>query len=113
MDEIARLSARDRSELFSAASSGRGDMRPALVEKDFWVCWTLKRIFALENPPAGLVFKGGTSLSKAYQAIDRFSEDVDLSFDRSALGFGGDDDPAKDPSRKQNAWKSCRRHAGK
>lgn len=103
MDDIARLSGRDRSELFSTASGIRGDMLPALVEKDFWVCWALKRIFTLANPPAGLIFKGGTSLSKVYQAIDRFSEDVDLSFDRSALGFGGENDPARAPSRKQEA----------
>ena len=103
MDDIARLPASDRSELFGTASSRRGDMRPALIEKDFWVCWTLKRIFALEGPPAGLVFKGGTSLSKVYAAIDRFSEDVDLSFDRSALGFGGDNDPAKATSRQQES----------
>lgn len=79
MDDIARLSGTDRLGLFSAAASLRGDMRPALVEKDFWVCWLLKRIFTLDTPPAGLVFKGGTSLSKVYQAIDRFSEDIDIS----------------------------------
>lgn len=101
MDDIARLSAHDRSDLFSTAATQRGDMLSELVEKDFWVCWTLKRVFALEEPPAGLIFKGGTSLSKVYQAIDRFSEDVDLSFDRSALGFGGDQDPARAPSRNQ------------
>lgn len=101
MDDVARLPVRDRSELFSTASSMRGDMRPVLIEKDFWVCWTLKRVFALDDPPTGLIFKGGTSLSKAYQAIDRFSEDVDLSFDRSLLGFGGDNDPARAPSKKQ------------
>ena len=103
MDDIARLPAQDRSDLFGTTSSRRGDMRPALVEKDFWVCWTLKRIFTLADPPAGLVFKGGTSLSKVYQAIDRFSEDVDLSCDRSALGFGGDNDPARAPNRQQES----------
>ena len=36
----------------------------AIIEKDFWVCWTLKRIFTLPDPPAGLLFKGGTSLFK-------------------------------------------------
>ena len=46
-------------------------------------------------------FKGGTSLSKVYGAIARFSEDVDLSFDRAALGFGGEKDPAAAPSQKQ------------
>ncbi|MCB4756536.1 MAG: nucleotidyl transferase AbiEii/AbiGii toxin family protein [Elusimicrobia bacterium] len=103
MDEIARFPAQDRADLFQTAASIRGDMRPALIEKDFWVCWTLQRLFTLDNSPAGLVFKGGTSLSKVYQAIDRFSEDMDLSFDRNALGFGGDKDPASAPTRSQSA----------
>jgi transcriptional regulator with XRE-family HTH domain len=49
----------------------------------------------------GLVFKGGTSLSKGYDAIRRFSEDIDLSFDRADLGYGGDRDPEAAPSRKK------------
>jgi Nucleotidyl transferase AbiEii toxin, Type IV TA system len=101
MDDVARLAARDRADLFSTAASLRGDMRAEVVEKDFWVCWTLKRIFTLQAPPAGLIFKGGTSLSKAYGAIARFSEDVDLSFDRAALGFGGEKDPGAAPSQNQ------------
>ncbi|MHB2026275.1 MAG: nucleotidyl transferase AbiEii/AbiGii toxin family protein [Elusimicrobiota bacterium] len=101
MDNIARLPARDRSELFSTAATLRGNMLSEMVEKDFWVCWTLKRVFAIEDSPADLIFKGGTSLSKVYKAIDRFSEDVDLSFDRSALGFGGEHDPACAASRNQ------------
>lgn len=103
MDEIARLSVKDRTDLFQTAANLRGNIRPALIEKDFWVCWTLHRVFTLVNPPAGLVFKGGTSLSKVYHAIDRFSEDVDLSFDRSALGFSGDKDPASAPTKSQTS----------
>lgn len=59
------------------------------VEKDWWVTISLAIIFEME---AGkhLVFKGGTSLSKAYKLIERFSEDVDLAIDRSFLGFSGD-----------------------
>lgn len=105
MDKIARLSAHDRAELIRTAAIQNGTILPALIEKDFWVCWTLKRVFALENPPAGLIFKGGTSLSKVYQAIDRFSEDVDLSFDRNTLGYGGDNDPSKAPSRNKTEQK--------
>jgi len=51
--------------------------------------------------PAGLIFKGGTSLSKVFGVIERFSEDVDLSFNREDLGFGGIDDPAQAGSKKQ------------
>lgn len=101
MDEVARGAARARAELFHEVSSRRGNIGPVLVEKDFWVCWVLKRIFTMVSPPAGLIFKGGTSLSKVYVAIDRFSEDVDLSFDRAALGFGGANDPANAPSKKK------------
>jgi hypothetical protein len=54
---------------------------------------TLKRIFSPPAPPAGLLFKGGTSLSQVFGVIERFSEDVDLSIDRARLGFGGESDP--------------------
>jgi hypothetical protein len=102
MDDVARWPNRDRSDLFSASAARRG-VSAAIIEKDFWVCWTLKRLFTLPNPPAGLIFKGGTSLSKAYGAIERFSEDVDLSFQRADLGFGGANDPAAARSGKQRA----------
>ena len=92
MDEFAQLPPKDRADLFQAAARQR-NMLPAVIEKYFWVCWTLKRLFSLPNPPTGLLFKGGTSLSKVYRAIDRFSEDVDLSFDRHGLGFKGASDP--------------------
>ena len=57
------------------------------VEKDFWVCWTLDALF--NDLPAGhprLLFKGGTSLSKAYGLISRFSEDIDITVFRDDLG---------------------------
>jgi hypothetical protein len=92
MDNIARLPATDRMDLFSATARRRS-LTPEIIEKDFWVCWTLKRVFTLPDPPAGLLFKGGTSLSKVFGIIDRFSEDVDLSFNRAELGFGGESDP--------------------
>ena len=92
MDDIARLPAADRADLFVVTGTGRG-LTAEMIEKDFWVCWTLKRVFTLPNPPAGLLFKGGTSLSKVFGVIERFSEDVDLSFDRAGLGFGGESDP--------------------
>lgn len=59
------------------------------VEKDWWVTLTLSIIFEMEVAKH-LVFKGGTSLSKAFKLIDRFSEDVDLAIERTFLGFNGD-----------------------
>ncbi len=49
-----------------------------VIEKDLWVCWLLEKVFALDIP---MSFKGGTSLSKAYGLIKRFSEDVDITID--------------------------------
>jgi hypothetical protein len=100
MNEVARLSPADRADLFRASAERRA-LNPVVIEKDFWVCWVLKQLFTLPEPPAGLVFKGGTSLSKVFNAIERFSEDVDLSFDRGDLGFGGAADPSSASSRKK------------
>jgi len=93
------MPATDRADLFAAAAAQRG-LSPEIIEKDFWVCWTLKRLFGLPKEPAGLIFKGGTSLSKVYGAIRRFSEDVDLSFDRKGLGIKGAADPGASKTRK-------------
>jgi hypothetical protein len=60
------------------------------IEKDFWVCWTLREMVRLPQWGEQFTFKGGTSLSKAWKLIERFSEDLDLVIDREFLGFGGD-----------------------
>ena len=93
MDDVARMEPHDRRDLFNEAAGQRGDISAGVIEKDFWVCWTLKHIFALGPAPAQLIFKGGTSLSKVYGVIERFSEDIDLSLSREDLGFVGDRDP--------------------
>ena len=82
-EAFLRLDAKDRLDALGVAADRLG--RPAhLLEKDVWVVWAIQQLF---GSPIGtnLVFKGGTSLSKAYQVIDRFSEDVDLTFDIRAL----------------------------
>lgn len=69
--------------------TGRKIGLPAMaVEKDWWVVHTLALIFSMECAPA-LIFKGGTSLSKGWNLIQRFSEDIDLAIDREYLGFEG------------------------
>jgi len=83
VDELARRTAVDRAAVFQASAAERG-LPPLYVEKDFWVCWSLRRLFA----PAlidGMVFKGGTSLSKVWGAINRFSEDIDLTLPRHGI----------------------------
>ncbi|MET3898147.1 hypothetical protein ABIB57_002093 [Devosia sp. UYZn731] len=66
MDEVARLPLTDRAALFGETGAGRG-VANTIIEKDLWVCWNLKRLFDLpQAAAASLVFKGGTSLSKAF-----------------------------------------------
>ncbi len=83
MPELFALSRADQREALLAAAEHSG--RPLhLLEKDVWVVWALQHLFG--GPHAQhLVFKGGTSLSKAYGVIRRFSEDVDLTYDIRAI----------------------------
>ncbi len=98
MKTVIDLSSRDRAARFGAAARTLGFGNEVIIEKDFWVCWTLQQLF---NEIAGfgpLVFKGGTSLSKVYGAIKRFSEDVDITLSRELLGLlSVDHDPEKAP----------------
>ncbi|MGA2436092.1 MAG: nucleotidyl transferase AbiEii/AbiGii toxin family protein [Bryobacteraceae bacterium] len=94
MNRVALLPVEDRALACQEAAIRMGLASPLIIEKDFWVCWTLRQVFSLEGLPAPL-FKGGTSLSKAYGLIQRFSEDVDLVLDRHTLGFSGQNDPAE------------------
>lgn len=100
MDAFLNQPFEERRAVFEAASD-RLDLPAVSVEKDFWVCWTLGVLFGLEGIGESLVFKGGTSLSKAWKLIERFSEDIDIVIDRERLGFGGDESPEKGPSGKQ------------
>lgn len=80
----------DKSEkiiLFTETAAQKG-MMPFAVEKDWWVVRTLEIIFKT-SAAEHLVFKGGTSLSKSWDLIHRFSEDIDLAIDRNFLGFEG------------------------
>lgn len=78
----------EKEVIFNAISNQTG-MPAFAVEKDWWVTQTLGIIFEMEVG-SHLVFKGGTSLSKAWKLIDRFSEDIDLAIDRTFLGFDGE-----------------------
>ena len=92
MDDFAKGPATERTEAFRETAAQLG-MSEAIVEKDFWVVWSLSRLFALPSFGDHLIFKGGTSLSKAYDIISRFSEDIDISLDRTQLGFANKSDP--------------------
>lgn len=104
MKSVLNLTTKQRADLFNATSQEIG-MHSVMVEKDFWVCWTLKQLFDHPNLREHIIFKGGTSLSKVWRAIERFSEDIDISISRSSLGFGGDQDPENAPSNKKRKTK--------
>ena len=87
MDKVARLRAAERREFFRETAARRG-MRSAVIEKDFWVCWVLMQLFAEPELKDRMVFKGGTTLSKVFGLIDRFSEDIDLVLDWQLFGYG-------------------------
>jgi hypothetical protein len=72
--------------VFIEEAATRKNVLPILLEKDFWVCWLLGILFESEFAPH-FVFKGGTSLSKVFGVIDRFSEDIDLSLSPAFLSL--------------------------
>lgn len=104
---ILGLSENDQREAFAVAGieSGRA---PQVLEKDVWVVWVLNALF---KSPHGrsLAFKGGTSLSKAYKLIERFSEDVDLTYDVRRLIDGLEGDPEVIPSTPSQVAKITKR----
>jgi hypothetical protein len=102
MNRIANLNPDQRKELFMETAVKKG-IGPAVVEKDFWVCWVLKYLFSIDEIKSKIVFKGGTTLSKVFGVIERFSEDIDLILDWKLLGYGegGQDPYHKHPSKTQ------------
>lgn len=103
-ERFIALSTDDQREVMEQVRNKTG--RPThLLEKDVWVVWTLGALF--DSPlAADLTFKGGTSLSKAYKIIERFSEDIDLTCDiRKLIGDLTGNDGSMPKSRSQaNKW---------
>lgn len=102
------LAREDQSDALGVAASGSG-LSPHILEKDIWVVWTLNALF---SGPEGehLVFKGGTSLSKAYGVIDRFSEDLDVTVDIRHLihDLAGDgEQPIAATTSQQRRWRKA------
>ena len=87
MFDIVRLDPREREILFRNTAMSKG-LPESIIEKDFWVCFVLDYLFHKSKWQKQLAFEGGTSLSKAYDLIQRFSEDIDLMLDWRVLGYG-------------------------
>ncbi|MBB6166149.1 putative nucleotidyltransferase component of viral defense system [Rhizobium wenxiniae] len=99
--DILRSTADEQRALFSAAASAL-ETRAENVEKDLYVCWVLDFLFNRRKADTiGLYFKGGTSLSKAYGLIKRFSEDIDIGIYKADLKVPLEADIAALPSVNQ------------
>ncbi len=103
MIEIARGTGDIRQELFRETARKMA-VHEAIIEKDFWVCLTLFVLFTSKQWKSKLVFKGGTSLSKVYSLIERFSEDIDLILDWRELGLSVDDPWKPDSNTKKDRF---------
>lgn len=80
-DNFFALSPEIQYTILDAAAT-KLNLKARIIEKDIWICWVLQKLFTL---PIAMAFKGGTSLSKAYNLINRFSEDVDVTIDYREL----------------------------
>lgn len=107
MKELLELNKDDRAKYFHEATARSDKIKnPIVIEKDFWVCWALDKIFTSELAPH-VIFKGGTSLSKCYKMIDRFSEDIDLTLSKEYIGITDDINPANATGRNQRDKRSA------
>ena len=109
--DVLRSGADERRALFSTAASDL-ETRAENIEKDLYVCWVLDFLFNRRpSDPIGLYFKGGTSLSKAYGLIQRFSEDIDIGI-KADLKVPLEADIAALPSVNQQRYPQAevRRH---
>ena len=99
MQKFILMTSEEKKEVFQSVSYSMG-MRPDIIEKDFWVCFMLNHLFHDCKYKDAFVFKGGTSLSKAYHLIERFSEDIDLILDwRKVVPLG--DNPWADRTKNK------------
>lgn len=103
MKYVANLSSTEREELFLVTARERA-LPEAVIEKDFWVCWTLDYLFHDSPWKEHLAFKGGTSLSKCFDLIHRFSEDIDMILDWRLVGCEKDGPWAERSKNQQDKF---------
>ena len=103
MYQIANEGANNRRELFKRTARKMG-VSETIVEKDFWVCFLLDLLFHQSQDATHFCFKGGTSLSKGYGVIRRFSEDIDLILDWRLLGYSKDEPWDERSNTQQEAF---------
>ena len=101
MKQVANLPTEDRRVLFEETAAKMNLANPVIAEKDFWVCWTLWRLYSQIGFPR-ILFKGGTSLPKCFGVIHRFSEDIDLGLERADLDLSASEEPSSKYGRAKN-----------
>ena len=85
MKNVVNMSKEDKRFIFDITAMNMR-IHPSIIEKDFWICYILDFLFNDSKFKDYFTFKGGTSLSKAYNVISRMSEDIDLILDWQLLG---------------------------
>jgi predicted nucleotidyltransferase component of viral defense system len=103
MKEFLNLTKLQQEQAINATAA-RKKIDPFMVEKDFWIVLFLNLLFHKSAIGSSFAFKGGTSLSKAYHAINRFSEDIDLIIDWRVLGYEVDEPWEKRSKTQQNKF---------
>jgi predicted nucleotidyltransferase component of viral defense system len=102
MQKFIKSTANERKNIIQKSANDLG-LRFDIIEKDIWVCYVLQKLFSNQKLKDNLIFKGGTCLSKAYNAIGRFSEDVDITINSQVLDISGESqkiDKIKSRNRK-------------
>lgn len=103
MNQFLQSSKEEQMLVFENTSERLG-VSSGIVEKDFWVCYILDYLFNRFEYRNNIYFKGGTSLSKVYKLIERFSEDIDLALDWQALGYSKDEPYLERSNRQQELF---------
>lgn len=103
MRQIAKINKKERKALFQNTAAKMG-LTNAIIEKDFWVCFMLDYLFHRCKWKNNIAFKGGTSLSKSYGLIERFSEDIDLILDWRVIGYAQNEPWEERSNTKQDVF---------
>jgi len=93
------LSSDDQNEILQTSFQALNKF-PQILEKDIWICWTLEKLFSMPNAHP-MAFKGGTSLSKVFNLIERFSEDVDITIDYKSFNTDDPFDPSTSNTKRK------------
>lgn len=105
-ENFLNLSPSEQNKILHAVFQVSGKA-PQILEKDIWICWTLEKLFSMPNAHP-MAFKGGTSLSKVFNIIERFSEDVDITVDYKSFNTDDPFDPSTSNTKREKIRKQLK-----